>query len=126
MKTKFLLLLLALMPFFFSCRSVALRPGINDTYLVDKEPELNYSDLVKNIVYPSDVKLKGIEGKTIVRALIDEDGNVEAAEIDSTSNNKDLDKEAINAVKKTKFTPAMNKGKTVPCWISVPINFKLR
>lgn len=39
--------------------------------------------------------------------------------------NKELDKAAVTAIKKTKFTPAMKDNKPVKCEIAIPVKFKL-
>ncbi|MGA1414539.1 MAG: energy transducer TonB, partial [Candidatus Kapaibacteriota bacterium] len=37
-----------------------------------------------------------------------------------------FNKSAGDAVMKTQFLPALQNGKPVACWLSVPISFKLR
>jgi len=38
---------------------------------------------------------------------------------------KGLDEAAVRAVKNTKFTPAMQRDRSVGVWISIPVQFKL-
>jgi TonB family protein len=80
--------------------------------------------LQKNIIYPEKAKLKGIEGKVIVQAYIDETGSVVKTEILKSAGD-DLDEAAMKALKKTKFTPGIVGGKPVKVKIVIPIVFKL-
>ncbi|GEM_PF-755008 len=76
-------------------------------------------------VYPQLARLSGIEGKVYVKALIDEKGNVIKTEI-MKSDNSVLDGAAVDAVKKSKFSPALDKqNKPVKVWVVVPMSFKL-
>jgi TonB family protein len=75
--------------------------------------------------YPEQARKNGIEGRTVVRALIDFDGSISAMEIYSSSGNEILDNAALSAVKRSTFEPASHKGKAVKVWVSIPIQFKL-
>lgn len=76
-------------------------------------------------VYPQLARLSGIEGKVYVKALIDEKGNVIKTEI-MKSDNSVLDGAAVDAVKKSKFSPALDKqNKPVKVWVVIPMSFKL-
>lgn len=81
--------------------------------------------LQQNIVYPEDAKLKGIEGKVIVQAFIDESGKVVKTEILKSAGD-DLDKAAVKALQNTAFTPGKADGKPVKVKIVIPIVFKLK
>ena len=84
--------------------------------------------IVNNIVYPEKAKESKIEGRVIIQAFINEKGIVSDWTIinEQSHTNKELRKAAVNAIKKTKFIPAKQKGKPVGVWIAVPINFKLK
>lgn len=75
--------------------------------------------------YPQLAKLAGIEGKVYVEALISETGDV--VEIKSLkSDHETLMIDAVEAVRKTKFSPGISKdGKKVKAWVVIPISFKL-
>lgn len=75
--------------------------------------------------YPQLAKLAGIEGKVYVEALISENGDV--VEIKSLkSDHETLMIDAIEAVRRTKFSPGISKdGKKVKAWVVIPISFKL-
>ena len=93
---------------------------------IDKMPTIKggIKALAKNIKYPEAAKKEGIMGTVFVKALIDENGNVENAEVEKGVN-KDLNSAAVSAVKDTKFTPGENDGKKVKAEVTIPIKFKL-
>lgn len=92
----------------------------------DKQPEPigGIEELIKNVVYPISAKDAGVEGKVLVKAIIDEGGNVAETEV-IKSVNTDCDKAAVDAIKKTKFTPATKDGKPVKTEVVIPVMFKL-
>jgi len=93
---------------------------------LDKYPEPvgGIEELVKNLVYPASAKESGIEGKVLVKAIIDEKGNVTETSI-LKSVNDDCDKAAMDAIKETKFTPGIKDNKPVKAEVTIPIMFKL-
>jgi protein TonB len=88
------------------------------------EPVGGIEQIIKNVVYPKVAKEAGIEGKVLIKAIVDEKGNVIKTEVEK-SVNKDLDEAAIDAVKKTKFTPALKDDKPIETTITIPIMFRL-
>lgn len=76
--------------------------------------------------YPALAVKAGIEGKTVVKMLVDTDGSVIAVEILKSSGNQMLDESAVNAAKKSKFTPAKQRDKCVRVWVVRQIEFKLK
>ena len=93
---------------------------------LDKYPEPvgGIEAMIKNVVYPVSAKEAGIQGKVFVKALIDEQGNVTETSI-LKSVNEDCDKAALDAIKKTKFTPGFKDNKPVKAEITIPVMFKL-
>jgi len=93
---------------------------------LDKTPEPvgGISALTNNIVYPETAKLDGVEGKVFVKATVDKNGDVVKCEI-IRSVSKSLDQAAIDAIKKTEFTPGIMGGKKVEAEVTIPITFKL-
>ncbi len=80
--------------------------------------------LAQAVVYPATAAKDGLEGKVLVSMVIDEHGKTVSAEI-ITGVREDLDKAALDAVRKVEWTPAL-KGKTpVKANVIVPIMFKL-
>jgi TonB family protein len=101
--------------------------------------ENNFSPVVENmpgpiggmfaiqekIQYPEIAKRAGIQGRVIIQAFIDENGNVVHAKV-LNGIGGGCDEMAINAVKNTKFNPGMQNGKTVKVQVTIPIVFKLQ
>lgn len=90
----------------------------------DVYPMVDLTALQKSIVYPEIAKSNGIEGNVFIRAYVSKKGKVLKTIVDKTDNDV-LTSSAVNAVKKAKFTPATKNGKTVNCWVVVPISFRL-
>ena len=101
------------------------QPKADEFIAVEKEPMADMALLQKNVVYPEMARKGGIEGKVIVRALIDKKGKVLKTEIEK-SDSKILDQSAINAIRKTKFTPATKDNKPFKFWVTIPVMFKLK
>ena len=93
---------------------------------IDKMPTIKggIQALAKNIKYPEAAKKEGIMGTVFVKAVIDELGNVENAEVEKGVNDE-LNAAAISAVKVTKFTSGENDGKKVKAEVTIPIKFML-
>lgn len=77
------------------------------------------------ITYPDEAKKNRIEGKVVVQALIAKDGHVEKADVLKADNNL-FKQPAIDAMMKTKFSPARQNGVPLRIWVTRTINFKLR
>ncbi|OYD16560.1 hypothetical protein CH330_02485 [candidate division WOR-3 bacterium JGI_Cruoil_03_51_56] len=76
-------------------------------------------------VYPELARQAGIEGETVVKALVGIDGSVIDAKILKSSGNQPLDAAARKAAMKAKFTPAKQRDKPVRVWVSMPYRFML-
>jgi len=81
-------------------------------------------ELQKNIVYPEEARKNGISGKVIIEATIDEKGNVVKTKILQSADTA-LDKSAVKAIEKTKFTPGKKANKAVKTTVAIPMMFKL-
>jgi TonB family protein len=95
-------------------------------HTADKMPEPvgGMDAIFKNVHYPDKAVKAKKEGKTLVAAVIDAAGNVIKVTI-KNSTDKVFDAPSKEAVKKTKFTPALVNGKSVKSEIVVPIEFRL-
>jgi len=100
-------------------------PGIDDFIPVEKEPVVDLVDLQRSIVYPEMARKAGIEGQVIVRVLVGKDGKPKKSVVQYTDSQM-LDKAAKEAVMKQVFTPAIQNGQPITCWVSIPIKFRLR
>ena len=74
--------------------------------------------------YPEVARKAGLEGRVIVAAVVDENGNVIQASIHS-STNPIFNDAALEAAKKMKFKPARQKDIAVKVKVLIPFVFKL-
>jgi len=83
--------------------------------------------LMKLVKYPEEARKQEIEGKVIVKVLIDDKGKFTKYEIEH-SDNKALNEAALNAVKKygKAESPATVNGKATASWVFLPIQFRLK
>lgn len=81
--------------------------------------------LSNNIRYPEAAQQNDIQGRVIVRFVVEKDGSVGAAEV-IKGVDKDLDREALRVVKKMpKWQPGKNNGVAVRSYFTLPVQFKL-
>src|SRR6202020_2155168 len=88
-------------------------------------PEEARQHLTKRVepAYPSDAEMAHIQGTTVVRVTIDENGNVTEARY--VSGHPLLEKAALTAAKQWKFQPFTQGGKIIPVSSTVQIDFWL-
>lgn len=99
----------------------------NEVFIVvERMPELvgGLEALQRNIVYPEIARLAGIEGRVIVQFVIDQRGNV-INPVVVRGIGGGCDEAAIEAVKKAKFTPGMQRGRPVRVSYTLPVTFRL-
>ena len=77
-------------------------------------------------LYPEIAQEAGIEGVVVVQAFIDKKGRVKETTILKCIPNTGLDEAAMEAIRKTRFSPAKQRERKVGVWISIPVNFKLK
>jgi periplasmic protein TonB len=94
--------------------------------VVERMPELigGLESIQKMIVYPEIARLAGIEGRVMVSFVIDEKGNV-LNPVVVRGIGGGCDEAAIDAVKKAKFIPGMQRGMPVRVRFTLPITFRL-
>ncbi len=101
-------------------------PDIDAFIAVEKDPQVDLAKLQKSIVYPDMARRAGIEGRVIVRVLVGADGKARRTVIED-SDNPMLNDAAVNAINNYGlFTPAVQNGQPITCWVSIPITFRLR
>jgi protein TonB len=77
-------------------------------------------------VYPPAARARNLEGRVVLRAVVDRDGRVEQA-ITIVESIPLLDPAAIDALRQWRFTPGQDRdGHTVRVLIDLPIRFQLR
>ncbi len=77
-----------------------------------------------NLRYPQMEKDNHIQGKVLVRFVIEPDGAIIEAKVVKRVS-MGLDKEAMRIAKLLKFTPGKQQGKPVRVYYNLPIEFKL-
>ena len=75
--------------------------------------------------YPAIARQAGIEGKVVLKLLVDLDGKVLDAKV-LVSPHQSLSEAAIKAAKSSQFSPALQRDKPVRVWVAQPFDFKLR
>jgi TonB family protein len=81
--------------------------------------------IAENTRYPEEVKAQKIEGKVVVRFIVNTEGETEGMSV-LKGVHPLLDAEAVRVVGMlTGFKPGMQGGKAVPVWYMVPVNFVL-
>lgn len=73
--------------------------------------------------YPAEAKEKRIQGKVVLNAVIDKEGNVANLKVDSGP--KELRQSAIDAVKQWKYKPYLLNGQPVAVKTTININYTL-
>lgn len=82
--------------------------------------------LSQNLTYPAAAAENGIQGKVVVKFVVDEHGNVSDVQV-VRSVDPSLDREAVNTVKRMpKWNPGMQNGQPVKVWYTLPVTFKLQ
>ncbi len=74
--------------------------------------------------YPREAMRRGEEGTVMVLAEIDANGVPTSVEVADRSGSRDLDRSAVDAVRKWRFTPAMKDGRKVASTVRIPVEFK--
>ena len=80
--------------------------------------------IANNVVYPQSAKENKIEGKVMIKTVVDAEGNVVSTTVEK-SLNAECDKAAEAAIKEKKFNPGMKNGKAAKSEVTIPIMFKL-
>ena len=82
--------------------------------------------LSQNIRYPEAAQQNDIQGRVVVKFVVEKDGSVGHAEI-ARGVDKDLDREALRVVNKMpKWQPGKNNGVAVRSYFNLPVTFKLQ
>ena len=82
--------------------------------------------LSQNLTYPAVAAENGIEGRVIVKFVVEKDGRVTDVQV-VRSVDPALDREAVNTVKRMpKWNPGMNNGQPARVWFTLPVNFRLQ
>jgi TonB family protein len=93
-----------------------VKPDIKNREEVRRAMEQNYPPLLRDA---------GIGGTVLVWFFIDDQGQVVRTLVRESSGYQGLDDAALKVAGIVEFTPALNRDKRVPVWISLPVTFTL-
>lgn len=98
---------------------------VNEYVAVEKEPKpLNLEEIKAKIGYPEDAYAIGIQGKVIVRILVDEQGKPQK-HVMIRSPHPSLTHAVEKEIYNIQFQPGILEStqKPVPIWVNIPFNF---
>jgi TonB family protein len=75
--------------------------------------------------YPAELRDRGVGGTVLLHFYVEANGRVARALVNETSGHPQLDQAALRIASTYRFTPARNRGESVPVWILLPITFRL-
>jgi len=75
--------------------------------------------------YPSKARRLGLEGRVVLRVVVDADGNATSVDVAHSSGHAILDRAARKAVKRWRFQPARQRGGATASTVDVPVSFRL-
>ena len=82
--------------------------------------------LSSHLQYPAVAAENGIQGRVIVKFVVESDGNLSQAQV-VRGVDPSLDREALRVVNSMPaWNPGMNHGKPANVWFTLPITFKLQ
>ncbi len=107
--------------------STAKKNNINlDFVKLKKNVMLDIEEIQKSVVYPDYAKDNNIQGRVIIKVLIDNQDRVLSVNI-LKSDNDYLNGSALKAIYNAEYYSAIGMdGEKVATYISVPLSFKLR
>jgi TonB family protein len=92
-------------------------------YKVEVKPEPIY---IPPLEYPDLARKAGIEGRVMVKMLVDIDGAIMEALILQSSGNQNLDEAALAFARRCRFKPAQQHHKPVRVWVNFPVDYLLQ
>ena len=85
-----------------------------------------YKFIAENLKYPAEAQQNGIQGKAIIRFIVEKDGSVSNVEV-LRGFDANCDAEAVRVIKMLpKFKPGTQNGQVVRVYYTLPINFVLQ
>ncbi|HLT24324.1 MAG TPA: TonB family protein [Ignavibacteria bacterium] len=91
---------------------------------VEVQPKaVNLGSVRGSMRYPEIARSSGTEGRVTAKVLVGPDGSI--VRVGGLSGPSVFHDEVRDKIMSLQFTPALQNGKPVRCWVSVPFNFKL-
>ncbi|MBW3572828.1 MAG: energy transducer TonB [Gemmatimonadetes bacterium] len=75
--------------------------------------------------YPEELWDAGVEGRTVLRILITEQGSVDSARVETPSGYAAFDSAALAGTAALRFDPAKRDGTPVRKWVLLPVEFDI-
>lgn len=75
--------------------------------------------------YPEDLWDAGVQGKTVLRILITEQGSVDSARVETPSGYAAFDSAALAGTSALRFDPAKRDGTPIRKWVLLPVEFDI-
>lgn len=75
--------------------------------------------------YPREAQRRGVSGTVLLRVHVGADGDAGDIDLVQGSGSRDLDRAAVEAVRRWRFAPATRNGQPVESSVQVPIAFNL-
>ena len=76
--------------------------------------------------YPASAKRLEVQGTTLLRVHVLENGRVGDVSVDQSAGHPDLDRAATEAVRRWRFEPARRGNEAIAMWVQIPVEFRLR
>lgn len=89
---------------------------------LDQKPQLIHR---VQPIYPSEARRKEINGKVILRFVVDRDGHVSDVRVVRAEPEGIFEEKAVEAVRKWRFKPGQYSGEPVNSRVTVPIRFEM-
>jgi periplasmic protein TonB len=100
------------------------KKDIFQQFEVEKAPvAVNLGAIKGSMRYPEIARQSGIEGRVVAKVLVGTDGSV--IKVGGISGPDVFRDEVSDKVMNLQFTPALQNGQPVKCWVSVPFSFTL-
>lgn len=75
------------------------------------------------VEYPLELWDRDVEGSTLVRVLVNEEGGVDSVVVEEGSGHAALDSAAVKGALSMRFEPARKEGEPLRVWARVPVHF---
>lgn len=103
---------------------VVQKKDIYQQFEVEKAPSpVNLGAVRSSMRYPEIARSQGTEGRVTVKVLVGTDGSI--IKVGGMSGPDVFHDEVRDKVGNLQFTPALQNGQPVKCWVSVPFSFTL-
>lgn len=103
---------------------VVQKKDIYQQFEVEKAPSpVNLGAVRSSMRYPEIARSQGTEGRVTVKVLVGTDGSI--IKVGGMSGPDVFHDEVSDKVTSLQFTPALQNGQPVKCWVSVPFSFTL-